>query len=139
MVTSRPTGYGPYLLQLAQRAEAEGFHLNAPASHSISRSNMLSDVHVSTSVRTDLISVNLNLMRDQDRALYQQLVEQAGEIARELQVPLVWENKEGMLKATLRTNLQADLADLSDWPRQHEWAIRMMAQFERVFVTYLSG
>lgn len=120
-----------YLAIFTQRAKEAGLDMRPPGKNWAPMRDVVPGSHISLSVRRDVIQVNLNNERDEDRRLFEKLYRERAAIQSAMGESLVWEQKEGRKKTAIRATLSRGYDDRADWDEQHGWAIGMMQAFER--------
>jgi hypothetical protein len=122
-----------YLAIFTQRAKEAGLDMRPPGKNWAPMRDIVPGSHISLSVRRDVIQVNLNNERDEDRRLFEELYRERAAIQSAVGESLAWEQKDGRKKTAVRATLSRGYDDRSDWDEQHRWAIGMMQAFEREF------
>ena len=120
-----------YLAIFTQRAKEAGLDMRPPGKNWAPMRDVVPGSHISLSVRRDVIQVNLNNERDEDRRLFGKLYGERAAIQSAIGESLVWEQKDGRKKTAIRATLSRGYDDRSGWDEQHRWAIGMMQAFDR--------
>ena len=121
-----------YLKVFTEKARLAGLDMAAPGQNWAPMKPLAHGSHVSLSVRRDLIQVNLNNNKDEDRLRFHALSADRQAIEQAVGVPLEWESKDGVKKTAIRATLDAGY-ESPNWDEQHAWAIETMKAFEREF------
>jgi hypothetical protein len=121
-----------YLKVFTEKARLAGLDMAAPGQNWAPMKPLAHGSHVSLSVRRDLIQVNLNNDKDEDRLRFHALSADRQAIEQAVGVPLEWESKDGVKKTAIRATLDAGY-ESPNWDEQHAWAIETMKVFEREF------
>jgi len=105
-----------------------GVHLRAVASFW----NSSSDSYESNELRVELVFTT-----ERFKELFEQLERIKPSIEAELQESLVWYKKPEVRTSRIHLRRSVDLADRSQWPDYHEWLLKNLEAFKRVFVAKL--
>lgn len=123
-----------YLQMFAAKASTAGLPAKKPGNNWCPLAPLAKGSHVSLSVAKNQIQVNLNNDDDANRAKFDRLHAGREAIEREVGEGLTWEKNYGRKKTAARATMDAGYGEPeSNWDAQHEWAVQMMASFERSF------
>jgi hypothetical protein len=123
-----------YLQMFTAKASAAGLPVKKPGKNWYPLAPLAKGSHVSLSVALSQIQVNLNNDEDANRDRFDRLHAHRDEIEREVGEGLTWEKKGGRKKTAIRATMDAGYGEPeANWNAQHEWAVQMMASFERSF------
>lgn len=102
------------------------------AGHAIGRSNFSLTAFLNLKERH--INAAVVMLGPPAKSNYRALLAQKQEIEREMNEPLLWEERPGGVESRIVLRLDgADPADRSDWPRQHGWLREKLEKLHRVF------
>ena len=122
-----------YLAKFTESARQAGLDMRSPGKNWAPMRDVVPGSHISLSVSKEMIQVNLNNERDEDRARFDALYRDRAAIKEAVGENLSWEQKDGRKKTAVRATLSRGYEDRSDWDEQHRWAVQVMSAFDKEF------
>lgn len=120
-----------YLAIFTQRAKEAGLDMRPPGKNWAPMRDVVPGSHISLSVRRDVIQVNLNNERDEDRRRFEKLYRERAAVQSAIGESLAWSRRTAERKRPFARRSAAAMRIAATGDEQHRWAIGMMQAFER--------